>query len=63
MSIDPIAVVSVLVRDFKKQAGPLGASPEDVCRYVARTLRVSDDIAREMIIAAGLRAGNPSPPE
>ena len=62
MSDDPVAVVGRLVRDFKKAAGPTGASPEDVSRHVALALGVSDDIARELIVQAGLRGANPWPP-
>ena len=61
MSDRRIADVTRLIRQFKEQHGAAPAAPEDVCRHVALSFGVSDELARELIIQAGLR-GFPSPP-
>ena len=44
----------MLVRGFKAHTGSGGASPEDVCRYVALHLGISEASATDIMRAATL---------
>jgi hypothetical protein len=62
MSDESIRRVNRLIREFKEQSGAAGTTPEDICRHVALALEVSEDTARALILEAGRRGANPSPP-
>jgi hypothetical protein len=52
-----LADVARLIREFKQQPGAETPAPEDVRQHVAQSLGVSPDVARHLIIEAGLRVG------
>ena len=57
-----LARVRTLVREFKEQTPPAHTDPDEVCRYVAATLRVAEAVAREWILELGTKGINPWSP-
>ena len=47
--------VRLLIANLKQQAEPDVPSPQDVCRYVALHLGVSEASARDLIVTAALQ--------
>jgi hypothetical protein len=47
--------VRMLISEFKQQVGPARSTPQDVCRYVALNLGISEERARDVIMSEALR--------
>jgi len=54
LSDDLIPRVRLLIANLRQEAGPDVPCPQDVCRYVALHLGVSEESARDMILCAAL---------
>jgi hypothetical protein len=54
-SDDILRRVRLVVGDLRQQAAPDAPSPQEVCRYVALHLGMSEARAREVIIQAALQ--------
>jgi hypothetical protein len=54
-SDDILSHARMLIGDLRQQTSPDVPSPEDVCRYVALHLGISDESARDLIVRAALR--------
>lgn len=55
MSDDLLRRVRLLVADLRLQVSPDVPAPQDVCRYVALHLGISEASARDMILLAAVQ--------
>ena len=55
LSDDLLRRVRLLVADLRLQVSPDVPAPQDVCRYVALHLGISEASARDMILLCGVQ--------